>query len=164
MNYQGYKIIKTEENFKLISDIKNKLTVSPYVPLQFRKNVESFPVYYEDKESIIIPRYFASEFLNLEIKLKKSKMKSGFKFNGKLREQQQDIMNIVKKKIKKSKGGIVSLPCGMGKCLGKGTPILMYDGSLKNVEDICVGDKIMGDNSSERNVLSLVRGVDKCIK
>ena len=28
---------------------------------------------------------------------------------------------------------------GTGKCLGKGTPVLMYDGSIKKVEDINVG-------------------------
>ena len=28
----------------------------------------------------------------------------------------------------------------MGKCLGKGTPVLMFDGSIKAVEDIKVGD------------------------
>jgi len=46
----------------------------------------------------------------------------------------------------------------VGKCFGKGTKILMFDGSLKNVEDIIVGDKIMGDDSTCRNVLALGRG------
>lgn len=47
---------------------------------------------------------------------------------------------------------------GMGKCLGKGTKVLMYDGSLKKVEDVLVGDLLMGDDSSPRKVLSLARG------
>jgi replicative DNA helicase len=47
---------------------------------------------------------------------------------------------------------------GMGKCLGKGTKILMYDGTLKNVEDVKVGDLLMGDDSTPRTVLSLARG------
>lgn len=46
----------------------------------------------------------------------------------------------------------------MGKCLGKGTKVLMYDGTLKNVEDIKVGDQLMGPDSTPRNVLSLARG------
>ena len=45
-----------------------------------------------------------------------------------------------------------------GKCMGKGTKILMFDGTLKNVEDIIVGDKLMGDDSTPRNVLSIARG------
>ena len=47
---------------------------------------------------------------------------------------------------------------GMGKCFGKGTKILMYDGSLKAVEDVRVGDQVMGPDSRPRNVLSLARG------
>ncbi|MGB3616557.1 MAG: DnaB-like helicase N-terminal domain-containing protein, partial [Catalinimonas sp.] len=47
---------------------------------------------------------------------------------------------------------------GMGKCLGKGTRVLMYDGTLRNVEDVRVGDLLMGDDSTPRRVLSLARG------
>ena len=47
---------------------------------------------------------------------------------------------------------------GMGKCLGKGTKIVMFDGSLKKVEDILVGDLLMGDDSTPRKVQSLARG------
>jgi len=46
----------------------------------------------------------------------------------------------------------------MGKCFGKGTRILMYSGELKAVEDIKVGDLLMGDDSTPRRVLSLARG------
>ena len=45
-----------------------------------------------------------------------------------------------------------------GKCLGKGTKVLMYDGTLKKVEDVVKGDKLMGDDSTPRNVLSIARG------
>jgi replicative DNA helicase len=47
---------------------------------------------------------------------------------------------------------------GMGKCLGAGTKVVMYDGSLKKVEDVRVGDLLMGDDSTPRRVLSLARG------
>ncbi len=50
---------------------------------------------------------------------------------------------------------------GMGKCLGKGTKVLMYDGRLKKVEDICVGDRVMGDDSRPRSVLTLGRGRER---
>lgn len=45
-------------------------------------------------------------------------------------------------------------------CHAKGYPIMMSDGSLKNVEDIRVGDKVMGNDGRPRNVLSLHRGED----
>lgn len=53
---------------------------------------------------------------------------------------------------------IVAARPSMGKCLGKGTPVLMYDGTIKPVEDIEVNDLIMGDDSKPRRVLSLARG------
>ncbi|MFU8789100.1 MAG: replicative DNA helicase [Methylobacter sp.] len=46
----------------------------------------------------------------------------------------------------------------MGKCFGKGTGILMYSGEIKAVENIQVGDMLMGDDSTPRRVLSLARG------
>jgi replicative DNA helicase len=46
----------------------------------------------------------------------------------------------------------------MGKCFGKGTRILMYSGEVKAVEEIQVGDLLMGDDSTPRRVLSLARG------
>lgn len=48
---------------------------------------------------------------------------------------------------------------GSGKCHKKGTKILMYDGSIKNVEDIVVGDQVMGVDSKPRNVLNLSVGI-----
>ncbi|MEA3331186.1 MAG: replicative DNA helicase [Campylobacterota bacterium] len=56
---------------------------------------------------------------------------------------------------------IIAARPAMGKCLGKGTKIVMFDGTLKNVEDIEVGDQLMGDDSTPRNVLSLARGREK---
>lgn len=45
-----------------------------------------------------------------------------------------------------------------GKCLKKGTNVLMFDGYTKKVEDIIVGDQLMGDDSTVRNVLSTTNG------
>jgi hypothetical protein len=53
---------------------------------------------------------------------------------------------------------------GGGKCHGKGTKILMYDGSIKNVEDIKVGELLMGNDSTSREVLSLARGSEQMYK
>ena len=51
-------------------------------------------------------------------------------------------------------------------CHAKGTKIRLYDGTLKNVEDIKVGDSLMGANSKPRKVLELRFGKDLmyCIK
>jgi len=56
---------------------------------------------------------------------------------------------------------IIAARPGMGKCLGKGTNVVMFDGSLQKVEDICDGDLLMGDDSTPRTVLSIARGREK---
>ena len=50
---------------------------------------------------------------------------------------------------------------GSGKCHAKDTPIMMSDGTIKLVQDIQVGDLLMGDDSTPRKVQSLARGRDK---
>ena len=52
---------------------------------------------------------------------------------------------------------ISGLP-GTGKCLGYNTPVIMYDGSIKNVQDIKESDQLMGDDSTPRNVLNVCKG------
>ena len=47
---------------------------------------------------------------------------------------------------------------GVAKCLGKGTPVLMFDGCVKPVEEIIVGDLVMGPDSRPRKVTGLARG------
>jgi hypothetical protein len=49
-------------------------------------------------------------------------------------------------------------------CHAKGTKVLMYDGSTKNIEDVAVGDKLMGPDSKERDVLALCRGKERMVK
>ena len=56
---------------------------------------------------------------------------------------------------------IIAARPAMGKCLGKGTKVLMFDGSLKNVEDITEGELLMGDDSTPRRVLSIARGQER---
>lgn len=54
--------------------------------------------------------------------------------------------------------GITQLATGAGKCLAKGTKVLMFDGTIKKVEDVQIGDQLMGDDSTPRTVLSLAHG------
>ena len=48
---------------------------------------------------------------------------------------------------------------GVGKCLGRGTPVLMFDGSIKPVEQVCDGDLLMGPDSLPRRVRMTTKGV-----
>lgn len=63
--------------------------------------------------------------------------------------------------LQKSDLIILAARPGMGKCLGKGTPVLMFSGEIKPVEDVQVGDLLMGDDSTPRRVISLARGRER---
>ena len=54
--------------------------------------------------------------------------------------------------------GIQSDKTGYGKCLGLNTPIIMFNGEIKMVQDIQVNELVMGDDSSSRRITSLARG------
>lgn len=47
-----------------------------------------------------------------------------------------------------------------GKCFSAGTPIMMSDGNISNVEDIKVGDHVMGHNMKAGYVSTLHDGID----
>lgn len=47
-----------------------------------------------------------------------------------------------------------------GKCLAEGTQVLMYDGSIKKIEDINYGDLVMGDDSTPRTICGTTNGID----
>ena len=74
-----------------------------------------------------------------------------------LRDYQQEAAQ----SFLKARRGIIKAGTGAGKCLGKGTPVMMFDGTIKPVEDIKVGEFIMGDDSTPRRVLSLARGTEE---
>ncbi len=69
--------------------------------------------------------------------------------------EQQNIVNFLE-----FSNITVDANAGSGKCMSFDTPILMFDGSIKMVQDIQIGDLLMGDDSTQRTVLSLGRGKD----
>lgn len=42
---------------------------------------------------------------------------------------------------------------GLGKCLGPDVPVMLFDGRTKKAKDVAVGDELMGDDGTKRNVL-----------
>jgi len=85
-----------------------------------------------------------------------------------MKNVKERIMLFLNKKLKEgnSKGCNIALVgnSGVGKCHGLNTPIIMFDGTIKMIQDIKVGDQLMGDDSTPRNVLSLARGREKMFK
>ena len=129
------------------------------------EDTNSFPVYRENDKKIYIPRFYGVERYG---EPSKSEFTTNIypsinlPFEKPLRDYQDTIIETYMNHIQEEGvGGIVQVPCGRGKCLGKNTQILMYDGSIKLVQDINVGDVLMGDNSTPRNVLTLARGRER---
>ena len=52
----------------------------------------------------------------------------------------------------------------MKKCLGVNTPVIMFDGSIKMVQDIKINDLIMGDDSTSRKIINTTCGNDEMFK
>ncbi len=67
----------------------------------------------------------------------------------------QHVLNIFRNKNKHYHGATLKLMAG---CHALNTKILMFDGTIKHVQDIEVGEQLMGDDSTPREVLNLVRG------
>lgn len=61
-------------------------------------------------------------------------------------------------------GGSKVVILGKPGCFVRTTPILMFNGTIKNVEDIQVGEQVMGWDSKSRNVLELCRDNDEMFK
>ena len=127
----------------------------------------AFPVYRENDKKIYIPRFYGIARYGLP---SRSELVAGgdidIPFTKDLRDYQDKIIGIYMDHVSTSgkKGAILEVPCGRGKCLGKNTPIMMYDGSIRLVQHIHVGDVLMGDDSGPRHVLSLARGREPMYK
>ena len=59
------------------------------------------------------------------------------------------------------KNGVKIVVIGKPGCFAPGTKVLMWDGTSKNVEDVKIGDIVMGDDNTPRNVLELFHDFDE---
>lgn len=124
---------------------------------RFYKKVDSHICYLRKiKDTYLIPRYYKGEPINYNHCIGGRRLTS--ESHIRLRDYQEEFFSENDEIISSKTGILLEAPCGHGKCHGKGTKILMYDGSVKCVEDVVVGDLLMGDDSTPRKVLSLARG------
>ena len=82
------------------------------------------------------------------------------KIDFQLREYQQQAWD----ELKKYSAIGVFYPPSTGKCHRKGQKLLMYDGSLRAVESLKVGDKLMGPDSLPRIILSVSQGRGRMVE
>lgn len=76
-----------------------------------------------------------------------------------LRPYQEEILVALREQLKQGKRSIVLYaPTGAGKCLGLDTLVMLTSGAIIKVQDVKVGDRLMGPDGKPRNVLSVTRG------
>ena len=103
---------------------------------------------------------------DLTDKIRQVLVNDSLEYNYHLGENQylSDLQDNLEQDISGEYVNFIMSPAGSGKCLGYGTEVLMYDGSTKQVQDIKVGEQLMGWDSKPRNVLSTCTGEEELIK
>ena len=138
LSRNGYKIKKCELSQKELKEIKNDLTVNPYIVGDFGDgNEKRFSLYMESPNSLYLPRFYSYDKFG---KPDKYKMDEGLDinllFNGSLRKEQLPIIDLYKKACEEKGGGLISLKCGGGK-----TVLALYIISLLKKKTIVVVHK-----------------------
>jgi superfamily II DNA or RNA helicase len=161
LDNKGYSINKRTLTIKQLEKLKNELTVTPKILDTGNTENMSFSTYTEDDNYISIPKFYGIKKYGVPKINKLQETKIDIKFTGKLRDYQENLVKLCNDSLTKLGGGLLCVGCGQGKCLAKGTPVLMYDNTLKLVENIKIGDVLMGDDSTPRKVLSLAHGFEE---
>ena len=166
LSNQGYAIYKKKVSEKEIESIKNDLTIKPFSCPGYGnpEDIEPYKLYKENSEKVYVPNFYGKSKFGTAEKIKLNEPESiniAFSQDRKMREYQKDIIKTYITSAKELGGGIISVGCGRGKCLAKGTVIPLYNGTSKKVEELIEGDTLIGDDGSPRIIISLGSGVSK---
>ncbi len=119
---RGYVLIKKHFSTTFINSLKNQLTVIPHINDDYGSPPESFKVYSENDTKLYIPKIFGYDKIGKpELNRVPHGQSINLQFNGKLRPNQIEPVNVCMKAFKETGGGILSLPCAFGK-----TAIALY--------------------------------------
>lgn len=138
------KSLTNEESLRLLKDLTIKSKI-PFGAQEYTKpkRIELYTV--TSNNSVNLPMSYSLEKLGLDNK-KKEFPKRNFDFTGELRENQVPAKNLALSQLREFNSTTLSLYPSFGKCLAGGTEIIMFDGSLKTVENIKIGDKVCDEN------------------
>ena len=116
LGQKGYTIFKHNLEIKEQELIRKELTVSPYVPKNSLQKPISFPIYRESPKKFYVPRYYGIETYGEPEKILMSDGTDiDIKFNGKLRDFQNPIVNTYLKSAREKGGGLLEIHTGAGK-------------------------------------------------
>lgn len=150
---------------KGLQKLKNRYTVR--VKIEITNTVKTIPLYHiiRDKHYICFPKcsvyyLFKKGIIQETINQLYDGEKVKFKYIGKSNANQLTIIDhVFNEHFQPNAFGLygITLKVRAG-CHAKDTDILMFDGSIKKVQDITVNDVLMGDDSTPRKIIKLIRG------
>lgn len=168
LSHRGYSISKTGTTKKQLLKYKSDLTIIPYIEKEeYAHTAQPIKIYQETDKRLYVPRFYGAKTFgepDTDKLTTTEPKKINFKHNINLRAIQKIHIPLALEALKTNGGGVVSLYCGCGKCLAYDTPVMMFSGKIKMVQDIKVGDLLMGDDSLPRTVKSLARGREMMYK
>ena len=134
---RGYTIQKEELSSSKIYEIRQELTVKPFISGDYGAAPTPFPVYCESTRKLYLPRYFGLKKFGTPTS---NKIEEGEKvtmeFPLSLKPKQVPIVDAYMKAAEEVGGGIISVPCGYGK-----TVIGLYLASKLGVKTLVVVHK-----------------------
>lgn len=137
LNKNGFTIKKKDFDSNTINEIKNELTVKPFVGNDFgTANEIKFKVYLESPKKLYLPRFYGQEKFKIPDQVELTGEKINVKFKGDLRNEQKPIYEKCRKSLNDIGGAILSLKCGGGK-----TILALYTLSQLNYKTIVVVHK-----------------------
>lgn len=172
LGQKGYTVLKEHLSTEDLAEMKIELFKMPIVanggPASNTAE-KGFPVYRENERKIYLPRFYGIQRYGMPSRSELTAgddLGSSCHFVGSLQPHQVEAAEVYLKHIgvvaagdgASGGGAILELPCGYGKCLAKDTPILMWDGTIKKVQDVLPDDLLVGDDSTPRKVLTICRG------
>ena len=163
---QGYALSKSSLSVEEMKKIKKDLTMEP-ITLPFLRDLgfcenNKFPIYQESKRRYWLPKYYGIKEYGPPEHIEVPQGTSvDIEFNAPLRQHQIIPFNKTKQALKKEEGCILSLPCGFGKCLGYGTPVMLLNNTVKEVQHVKIGDLLVSDDNHPVIVMSVCTGTEK---
>jgi len=115
LTQRGYSIPKSVLSAADLAVIQKELVVKPEALPQYDMGSTEFPVYFESKDRIYLPRSWATRLLGepeLDIRSEGCVLREELVFTGKLREEQISIVNTF---LASDANGLLCVPCGYGK-------------------------------------------------
>ena len=100
LGQKGYTINKNELSIEKQIQIRNDLTIKPFVMGSPMNDLKTFPVYRESPNKFYVPHYYGVQHFGTPNQYKISEGVSiNLEFNGKLRENQEIVVNTYLKHV-----------------------------------------------------------------